>query len=154
MWNARARAVCGSQVGARWGDECGASVWASPAQSDAVMPKHINNVIRYPSRFWVSVLSLREVRAFGYRELVKVQHLAHQVLNQGPLVDNLPLTFASCCLERVWRSVCVTARETLEAFLWHRSSTIVSDKETESGPRWILSINTSAAPDMHTWDHN
>lgn len=53
----------------------------SPAQSDAVMAKHINNATRYQSRIRAIVLTSvwggGSQHSVGYGELVKVQCLAH-----------------------------------------------------------------------------
>lgn len=114
MWNGRASSVCVHARSVRDEQaECGARMWASPAQSDAVMAKHINNVVRYRSCIWVAVLSWSEVTA-RCRELVKIQRLARGPCGLEPGTSGWRsfcfLNF--CCPERVKLNVCDSKRDT------------------------------------------
>jgi len=68
-------------------------VLESQAQSDAVMPKHINNAIPYPDSIWVSVLSLREVTSKCWIQRACKGSSAHGHLGFEPgtsVVEDLP----------------------------------------------------------------
>lgn len=107
MWNTRARAMCVWMPGrcemrGRMLREC-----VSESISVAVMAKDINNVQHYRSCIWAILFFLREVRA--------------QCQLFRAVRGSVSWTFPSYKAD-VWQ------QEILEALLWHRSSTIVSDK--------------------------